>query len=81
MFDREFLVVAFCLLSCWSMMAVLLKDFPSFIPQFWQGLLSIPDCINVTVPWVVTTCGVAMDISFHPNYHFPAPLTLRHQFP
>ena len=57
MSGKEFLVVAFCFLACWSRMAILLgllKDFPSLILKFWQVLLSIPQIIcicNVTVSW------------------------------
>ena len=55
-----------------------LKAFPSLTPssgKCWVGKYST-NCISVMVPLVVASWSVATDISFHPDDHFPPPLTL-----
>lgn len=39
------------------------------------------DCIIVTVSLLMTASRVALDNSFHPDDHFPAPPTLRQELP
>ena len=84
-FGRKFLC-GFSLFACllaYSTATFLaaLKAFPSLTPS--SGMYRVgkysTDCMRATVPLVVATWSVAMDISSHPDDQFPPPPTLRHQ--